>query len=103
MKIDIEQFLAITVALGAAGAIGVAAYSGTADLDKVAIEAPASVEEPAEDPSTAEQVAAAVMPATAPAEPIDLDEASGIPPVVPDDESAAGYYAPGPDTESPNW
>lgn len=102
MKIDIEQFLAITVALGAAGAIGVAAYSSRADLDKIAIEAPAHVDVPTDEPSAAEEVAAAVMPAV-PAAPVDLDEAAGIPPVVPDDEGAEGYYAPGPDTETPNW
>ncbi|MEM6293120.1 MAG: hypothetical protein AAGA54_17725 [Myxococcota bacterium] len=105
MKIDMEQFLAMTVALGCAGAIGLAVYSNNAQMEDVvagaeAVEAPAEVEEP----SVAEEVAATVLaPSPMPAEPVDLDEAAGIPPVVPDAEDAYANTAPGPDTEMMAW
>ncbi len=105
MKIDMEQFLAMTVALGCAGAIGFAVYSSNASMDEVVAGAE-TVEVPAEatEPSVAEEVAATVVaPSPMPAEPVDLDEAAGIPPVVPDAEDAYAKPAPGPDTETAVW
>lgn len=104
MKIDMEQFLAITVALGCAGAVGYAVYADRAEMQGVI----AGIEEVAEPntdpepaPSITEEIAATVVaPAPMPAEPTDLDTAAGIPPVVPDDP---GSYAPGPTTEMDQW
>lgn len=103
MKIDMEQFLAMTVALGAAGAVGFAVYTDRAEMNEViagveAVEEPVAAES---EPSLAEEVAAAVIaPAPMPAEPADADEAAGIPPVIPDDESD---YGPGPTSEMAKW
>ncbi len=102
MKIDMEQFLALTVALGCAGALGFAVYSDRAQMDEIVAGAESASEssEVAPEPSIAQEVAATVMaPGPMPAEPTDLDEAAGIPPVVPDAEGAYADYAPGPDTE----
>ncbi len=103
MKIDIEQFLAMTVALGCAGAVGFAVYSGGAEVDDiiVGVQAAQDPAEASETPTAAAEVAAAVVaPGPMPAEPADLDDAAGIPAVVPDDPSA---YAPGPDSEMSQW
>ena len=45
MKIDMEQFLALTVALGCAGAVGYAVYSDRAEMNEV-IAGIESVDEP---------------------------------------------------------
>lgn len=100
MKIDMEQFLALTVALGCVGAVSLAVYSERSDMSEV-IAGAQSVEEPAAEPSVAEDIAATVVaPSLMPAEPLDLDDAAGIPPVVPENESS---YAPGPTTEMDRW
>lgn len=102
MKIDMEQFLAMTVALGCAGAVGFAVYSERQQMSEVvagieAVEEPAA---PEPEPTVAEEVAATVLaPSPMPAEPVDLDDAAGIPPVVPDDETA---YS-GPTGEMAQW
>ena len=105
MKIDMEQFLALTVALGCAGAVGFAVYSERAEMNEIiaGVEAAQDTPEPPAqmEPSLAEEVAATVVaPSPMPAEPTDLDDAAGIPPVVPDDPST---YGPGPDTEMAQW
>ena len=86
MKIDMEQFLAITVALGCAGAVGYAVYADRAEMQGVIAgieEVAEPVADPEPAPSVAEEVAAAVVaPGPMPAEPSDLDAAAGIPPVV---------------------
>ncbi|MFN3187270.1 MAG: hypothetical protein ACE37F_35050 [Nannocystaceae bacterium] len=98
-----EQFLAITVALGCAGAVGYAVYADRAQMQGV-IAGVEEVAEPIADPEpapSAEEVAAAIVaPVPMPAEPTDLDTAAGIPPVVPDDPES---YAPGPTTEMDQW
>lgn len=103
MKIDMEQFLAVTVALGCAGAVGFAVYSDRAQMNEIiaGVEDARDVPEPAvEEPSVAQEVAATVIaPSPMPAGPIDLDEAAGIPPVIPDADDASAY-APGPDSET---
>lgn len=104
MKIDMEQFLAITVALGCAGAVGYAVYADRAEMQGVIAgieEVAEPVTDPEPAPSVAEEVAATVVaPAPMPAEPTDLDAEAGIPPVVPD---VPGSYAPGPTTEMDQW
>ena len=100
MKIDMEQFLALTVALGCAGAVGYAVYADRAQMDE-AIAGVESVEQPEAEPSAVQDaVAAVVAPTPIPATPSDLDDAAGIPPVVPDDP---GSYAPGPTSEMGQW
>lgn len=104
MKIDMEQFLALTVALGCSGAVGYAVYADRSADDEfiAAVEAVEdSVTEEAPAPSTAEEVASATAAAApTPAEPTDLDDAAGIPPVIPEDPDG---YAPGPTTEADQW
>ncbi len=101
MKIDIEQFLALTVALGCAGAVTLAVYSDGVDIsDAVAgIEATQVVEAP--ESSVSEEIVATLdAPLATPEGPVDLDEAAGIPPVVPDPASS---NAPGPTSEMDAW
>ncbi len=101
MKIDMEQFLALTVALGCAGAVGFAVYSDRAQMDEIVAGAEAAQEAQPQEPTEAQEVAATVVaPSPMPSEPTDLDAAAGIPAVVPDDPSD---YAPGPDTEMSQW
>lgn len=99
MKIDMEQFLALTVALGCAGAVGYAVYSDRAEMNEV-IAGIESVDEPQPEaaPSPTEDAVAAVV--ATPEVPTDPDDAAGIPPVVPDDP---GSYAPGPTSEMDRW
>lgn len=91
MRLDLEQFLAMTVALGTAGAIGVAVYS-THDA-KAEVPAAAPVEEAAEEefpeaepdpprPAPTPTPAPAAAPTPAPMPAFDapdeqLDEAPG--------------------------
>ena len=110
MRIDLEQFLAIAVGLGAAGAVGIGVYSMRGDADdeivEVAEEEDASAEAVIEPPSSA----AVPLPA-APVDPVPEDEA--LSPVVPDADPLEAYGAPeggggggwggGPDVETPEW
>ncbi len=101
MKIDVEQFLALTVALGCAGAVSFAVYSDRTDMSEVIAGIEAAEDTAPDQPTAAEEVVATVVaPGPMPAEPLDLDEAAGIPAVVPDDDSSD---APGPTTEMDPW
>ncbi len=101
MKIDMEQFLALTVALGCAGAVTFAVLSDRNDMNEVIAGIEAAEETSPAEPTVAEEIAATVVaPGPMLAEPQDLDAASGIPAVIPDDESG---YAPGPTTEMDQW
>lgn len=108
MRIDLEQFLAIAVGLGAAGAVGIGVYSMRGDTEDAIVEVAdqeASAEAAIEPPSSA----AVPLPA-APAEPVPEDEA--LSPVVPDADPLEAYGSPegsgggwggGPDVETPEW
>lgn len=101
MKIDMEQFLALTVALGCAGAVTFAVYTDRNDMNEVIAGIEAVEDAAPAEPTVAEEIAATVVaPGPMPSEPMDLDAAAGIPPVVPDDES---NYAPAPTTEMDQW
>lgn len=101
MKIDIEQFLAMTVALGCAGAVTFAVYSDRSDMSDVIAGIEAAEEPTSAEPTVAEEIVATVVaPGPMPAAPVDLDDASGIPAIIPDDDSS---YAPGPTSESDQW
>lgn len=101
MKIDIEQFLALTVALGCAGAVTFAVYNDGSDMSEVIAGVEAAEEPTSAEPSVAEEVVATVVaPIPMPAGPVDLDDAAGIPAVIPEDDSS---YAPGPTTEMDQW
>ena len=100
MRIDLEQFLALTVALGTAGAVGVAVYASQARMDQIAAEAPASIEDvEREAEPEPEPTAAPIVVPTLPAEPSEPP----LPPGTEEDESVTGDggggAAPGPDTE----
>ncbi|MEX1368645.1 MAG: hypothetical protein AB1Z98_36290 [Nannocystaceae bacterium] len=100
MRINVEQFLALTMALGTAGAVGVAVYSNhearaEAEAEPAAepaesVEAEEPFPEAPPDPPPAATPAPAMGPSPAPmpsfdAEPEQLDA------------------APGPQVESMNW
>ena len=78
MRIDLEQFLAITMMLGTAGAIGVAVYASGGDDGSAEI-----VDEPAGEEAAAE-VAATPAPPPAPepaSPPVVQPEPEGPPPL----------------------
>lgn len=105
MRIDMEQFLAMTVALGTVGALGVAVYSTRPDVQGVLgslgnadpTEAAASERDAAGSPgSEAKEPEPTVVPIPIPifAEPTEIS------PVVPEPETES---VPGPDIETANW
>lgn len=101
MKIDMEQFLALTVALGCAGAVGYAVYADRAEMDAIVAGADAVEPAAAPEPTPVDGTEAPVVAqGPTPDEPTDLDEAAGIPPVVPD---ALGEDGPGPTSEMAQW
>ena len=113
MRIDLEQFLAIAVAIGTVGAVGVATYTATdgLNLTKVADSIPTAddfdqSDEEAAAAEAAAAAAAAALPIAAEPDPED----GPISPVVPDEDPVEAYGAPagagwggGPDTETPDW
>lgn len=99
MRFDLEQFLALTMALGTAGAVGVAAYTNyearaeAAQSDE-AEHAPAEAEEEFPEAEPEPERPPAPPPAAAPTpEPMPAFDA-------PEEELDA---APGPQVESFNW
>jgi hypothetical protein len=76
MRIDLEQFLALTMMLGTAGAIGAVVYVGSQDLDPEA-----AVSEPLLDEPQSETADASPEPAAAPDAPVV--PASDDPPPLP--------------------
>lgn len=110
MRIDLEQFLAVTVALGALGAVGVGVYVTRTDADEIVEQI--AVDDAAAEEEEAPAAAAATVPLpAAPTTPVPEDEA--LSPVVPDadpleaygPESGAGGggWGGGPDVETPEW
>ena len=110
MRIDLEQFLAIAVGLGAAGAVGLGIYSVRSGSDEV-VEAVETVEAEAASAEPSEPASAAVVPLPpAPAAPIEDEPLS---PVVPDADPLEAYgpeagvggvgWGGGPDVETPDW
>lgn len=100
MRIDLEQFLAMTVALGAIGAVGVGVYSARSGTPDFAGEVQ-TMETFGDDLDLElEPGAAASSPAAQPpllSNPPAPDYADEVP-----TEVAANDIA-GPDVESPNW
>ncbi|MCH9688495.1 MAG: hypothetical protein K0V04_44100 [Deltaproteobacteria bacterium] len=95
MRIDLEQFLALTVALGTAGAVGVAGYTSYQNRAD-ATETPA-VEMVAESDNTDDWPSADLTPPAPAPEPAPKAE----PPTMPafDAEPAELEAAPGPQVE----
>ena len=106
MRIDMEQFLALTVALGTVGAIGAAAYSARPDFQAAMSSLVEDDEVSATTDDADEPPAKAAEPSSAPTLPVpvpilaDPDPDAGISPVVPDDPAT---YVPGPDVEIAQW
>lgn len=109
MKIKVEQFLALTVALGAAGAVGAAVYTtgdsfdeliGRTNVEVNVQESLLQDEPPAPMPTTV-AVAATPVPVE-PTEPLSLDELAGIPAIGTDADDGSDYR-PGPDVEGADW
>ncbi len=96
MRIDMEQFLALTVALGAAGAIGVGVYSARSGDETPPASSPA--EEVEAEPE------ADVPPPQPVLVPVPVPTVAEVPPSEPvEAEPDEGADVPGPDVEIPNW
>lgn len=78
MRIDMEQFLAVAMALGTAGAIGVAVYSQRGDDEPVAADSDTQDED-------VEQEIAASPPPPAPAPPAVVPTEPAAPPPLPEE------------------
>jgi hypothetical protein len=109
MRIDLEQFLAIAVGLGAAGAVGIGVYSMRGDTEDEIVDV--AEQEASAEAAIAPPSSAAVPLPAAPAEPVPEDEA--LSPVVPDADPLEAYgpegggdgggWGGGPDVETPDW
>lgn len=105
MRIDMEQFLALTVALGTVGAIGAAAYSARPDFQAAVSsmvdddEVMSTKEEDEPTVNKTESTPARSLPVPVPVL-ADPGPDAGISPIVPDDPD---NDVPGPDVEVAQW
>ena len=99
MRIDLEQFLALTVAIGSIGAVGAALYTAQPDIPAVSSAVDTFTDELELDVE-ADPPPILTVPVPTPAQPDSppaIDEAP-LPAAEPTSE-----YIPGPDVEGANW